>query len=148
MVLTALNSTIVYFLAVPLTSESLRECGFHSFICRLLRKTTRCPTSWWWRARTRPRWARCAPGLRWTPLRSSRRRRRSRSELWRQGKVKPTSTWTFAEEETAECYSAGEQRGPGYGLVSEVLPTELELFSQRDEVFSTSTYTSLKKCTL
>lgn len=39
------------------------------------------------------------------------------------GKVKSRPpTWTFAEEETAECYSAGEQRGPGYGLVSEVSP--------------------------
>lgn len=42
----------------------------------------------------------------------------------RGGEVKPTSTWNFAEEETAECYSAGEERGPEYGLVSEVLPTD------------------------
>ena len=40
---------------------------------------------------------------------------------WEQGKVKPASTWNFAEEETFECYSAGEERGPEYDLVSEVL---------------------------
>lgn len=48
------------------------------------RKTMRCPMSWWWRARTLPQWARCPPELRWMPLRSSRRRRRNRSELWQQ----------------------------------------------------------------
>lgn len=39
-------------------------------------------------------------------------------------KVKTTSMWKFAEEETAKCYGAGEERGLEYSLVSEVLLTE------------------------
>lgn len=46
------------------------------------------------------------------------------SSLTAGGKVKPTSTWNCAEEETAECCGAGEEREPEYGLVSEVLPTD------------------------
>lgn len=50
-----------------------------------LRKTARCPTCWWWRATTRPRWARCTPGRRWTPSPSSRRRRTERKSRTRRG---------------------------------------------------------------
>lgn len=39
----------------------------------------------------------------------------------------PTPMWNFAEEETAECQSAGGEREPEYGLVSEVLPPQTEL---------------------
>lgn len=59
------------------------------------------------------------------------------------GEGKVTFTRNFAGEDTAECFSAGEEGGLRYGLLSEVLPDRLNFKS--DEVFFTSTGTPLKR---